>query len=164
MVFPGPGRPTIATALARRTATPYLRVDRIEQTIVAWSELRHPLGPVGYAVAHQLAREQLVSGLNVIVECVNPISLTREAWPGTADSADADLIEVEVICSDREEHRRRVESRETDVAGLLKPTWSAVTEHHYEPWTRRHVVVDSATTAPGIAAARIAALMTSGMT
>ena len=160
--LPGTGKSTIATALARRTATPYLRVDRIEQTIVAWSTLRHPLGPVGYAVAHQLAREQLASGLNVIVECVNPVALTRDAWPGTADSAAADLIEVEVICSDREEHRRRVETRETDVVGLQKPTWSAVTQHHYEPWTRPHVVVDSATAAPGAAAARIAALMAPG--
>jgi predicted kinase len=67
--LPATGKSTIAIALARRTATPYLRVDRIEQAIVAWSALSHPLGPVGYAVAHALAREQLELGLNVIVEC-----------------------------------------------------------------------------------------------
>jgi predicted kinase len=67
--LPATGKSTIAIALARRTSTPYLRVDRIEQAIVAWSALSHPLGPVGYAVAHALAREQLELGLNVIVEC-----------------------------------------------------------------------------------------------
>lgn len=160
--LPGTGKSTIAAALARQTATPYLRVDRIEQTIVAWTTLTHPVGPVGYAVAHQLAAEQLTSGLDVVVECVNPIALTRDAWPATADSADADLIEVEVICSDVDEHRRRVETRQTDVEGLRKPTWAAVTEHHYEPWTRDHVVVDSATTPAGVAADQIAAVMAQG--
>jgi hypothetical protein len=75
--LPATGKSTLATALARRTSTPYLRVDRIEQAIIAWSALSHPVGPVGYAVAHTLAREQLELGLDVIVECVNPT-----AYPG----------------------------------------------------------------------------------
>src|SRR4029453_678808 len=61
--LPATGKSTIAGILARQTATPYLRIDRIEQAIVAWSSLSHPLGPVGYAVAHELAREQLQLGL-----------------------------------------------------------------------------------------------------
>jgi hypothetical protein len=48
--LPATGKSTIAIVLAQRTSTPYLRVDRIEQAIVAWSALSHPLGPVGYAV------------------------------------------------------------------------------------------------------------------
>ncbi len=79
--LPGTGKSTIAAALAKATATPYLRVDRIEQAVVAWTALSHPVGPVGYAVAHQLALEQLELGLDVIVECVNPVALTRDAWP-----------------------------------------------------------------------------------
>jgi hypothetical protein len=26
----------------------------------------------------------------------------------------------------------------------MKPTWAAVMEREYEPWTRKHLVVDSA--------------------
>ena len=37
--LPATGKSTIATALAGRTALPYVRVDRIEQAIVAWSLL-----------------------------------------------------------------------------------------------------------------------------
>ena len=103
--LPATGKSTVATALALQTATPYLRVDRIEQAIVAWSALSHPLGPVGYAVAHELALEQLQLGLDVIVECVNPLAVTRDGWLDTAATADAALIEVEVICSDQTEHR-----------------------------------------------------------
>jgi predicted kinase len=159
--LPATGKSTIATALARRTSSTYFRVDRIEQAIVAWSTLSHPVGPVGYAVAHALAREQLELGLDVIVECVNPTAVTRDGWVGTADVARADLVEVEVICSDEDEHRRRAEVRGSDVEGLLKPTWTAIMEREYEPWLRTPLVIDSATTSPERAAQSIAARMES---
>jgi predicted kinase len=142
--LPATGKSTIGKILADQIRVPYLRVDRIEHAIVAWSELSHPLGPVGYAVAYELAKEQLELGLDVIVECVNPIALTRDAWRKTAVDADAVILEVEVVCSDESEHRRRVENRTSDVDGLLKPTWAAVIEREYEPWNRRHIVLDSA--------------------
>jgi predicted kinase len=157
--LPATGNSTIATALAGRIATPYLRVDRIEQAIVAWSPLSHPLGPVGYAVAHELALEQLRLGLDVIVECVNPVAITRDGWVGTAATAGAVLIEVEAICSDQTEHRRRVETRTSDVEGLAKPTWTEVVEREYEPWTRKRLVIDTARTSPENAARAIATKM-----
>jgi predicted kinase len=157
--LPATGKSTIATALASRTATPYVRVDRIEQAIVAWSPLSRPLGPVGYAVAYELALEQLRLGLDVIVECVNPVVVTREGWVRTAATASSALVEVEVICSDEAEHRRRVETRTSDVDGLSKPTWSAVLRREYEPWTRERLVIDSTTTSPEEAANRIATEM-----
>ena len=159
--LPATGKSTMATALAGRTATPYVRVDRIEQAIVDWSPLSHPLGPVGYAVAHDLAQEQLRLGLDVIVECVNPVAATRDGWVSTAATAGAALIEVEVICSDEAEHRRRVETRTSDVEGLAKPTWTGVIEREYEPWTRERLVIDSTTTSPEEAADRIATEMAS---
>ena len=159
--LPAAGKSTIATALAGRTATPYIRVDRIEQAIVAWSPLSHPLGPVGYAVAYVLAQEQLQLGLDVIVECVNPVAVTRDGWLDIATTAGAVPIEVEVICSDEAEHRRRVETRTSDVNGLPKPTWSAVLKREYEPWNRERLVIDTATTSPESAVDMIAARMKS---
>ena len=158
---PATGKSTIATVVARRTKAPYLRVDRIEQTIVAWSALTHPLGPVGYAVAYELAREQLRLGLDVIAECVNPIALTRDAWLDIAAASGAAIVEVEVICSDEVEHRRRVATRTTDVEGLLKPTWSEIMDREYEPWSRPHLLVDSARISVEDAAKLIAARMVS---
>jgi predicted kinase len=159
--LPATGKSTIATALALRTSTPYLRVDGIEQAIVAWSALSHPLGPVGYAVAHVLAREQLELGLDVIVECVNPTALTRDAWVGTAAAAAAALVEVEVICSNEDEHKRRAETRGSDVEGLAKPAWAAIVDREYEPWLREPLVLDSLIISPDSAAQRIASRMAS---
>jgi hypothetical protein len=136
-------------------------VDRIEQAIVAWSALSHPLGPVGYAVAHVLAREQLELGLDVIVECVNPTALTRDAWLGTAEAAGAVLVEVEVICSNEDEHRRRAETRGSDVEGLAKPAWAAIVDREYEPWLREPLVLDSLIISPDSAAQRIASRVAS---
>src|SRR3954469_360532 len=157
--LPGSGKSTISERLARDIGAPYLRVDRIEQAIVAYSSLTHPVGIAGYAVAYALAVEQLSLGLDVVVECVNPIAATRDAWVSTAEGADAGIVEVEVVCSDAVEHRRRVETRATDVDGLVKPTWSQVVGREYEAWTRPHLVVDSAGTAAPEAASRIATAM-----
>jgi predicted kinase len=162
--LPATGKSTIAMALARQTSTPYLRVDRIEQAIVAWSSLSHPLGPVGYAIAHELAREQLELGSDVIVECVNPTAVTRDGWGRTAETASAALVEVEVICSDENEHRRRAETRTSDVKGLVKPTWTAINDREYEPWVRQPLLIDSATTPPDRAVQRIASSIASART
>jgi predicted kinase len=159
--LPATGKSSVASLLAARARMPYLRVDRIEQAIVDWSSLRHPVGPVGYAVAHQLASEQLSLGLNVVVECVNPSELTRDGWLGTARRAVAHLVEVELICSDANEHRRRVESRRSDVEGLVKPTWEEVQRRDYEPWSRAHLTLDTATMSVEDAAGRIASQMES---
>jgi hypothetical protein len=70
--------------------------------------------------------------------------VTRDSWLKTAAEAGAAILEVEVVCSDESEHRRRVETRTSDVEGLLKPTWTPVFEREYEPWSREHLVVDSA--------------------
>jgi predicted kinase len=157
--LPATGKSTIAERLARLVAAPYLRVDRIEHAIVAYSSLEHPVGVAGYAVAYALASEQLGLGLDVVVECVNPIALTRDSWVATAAEADAAAVEVEVVCSDPDEHRRRVLTRGTDVAGLVKPTWEDVLRRDYEPWHRPHLVIDSANTLAEVAAQHIATAM-----
>ena len=157
--LPASGKSTIGERLARLVRAPYLRVDRIEQAIVRYSTLEHPVGVAGYAVAYALASEQLTLGLDVVVECVNPVAVTRDAWVAIAAAADAAVLEVEVICSDPAEHRRRVLNRPTDVEGLVKPTWEEVLGREYEAWTRPHLRVDSSSMSPDEAARRIATAM-----
>src|SRR6476469_9057727 len=102
---------------------PYLRVDRIEQAIVMWSPLAHPVGPVGSAVAHELAAEQLALGLDVIVECVNPIALTRDGWAEAGRAAGAAVVEVALMCWKAGGHQHRVGTRISDGEGRAKPAW-----------------------------------------
>lgn len=142
--LPGSGKTTVASAYVRATHAAFVRIDTIEQTIVDQTSLRQPLGPVGYGIGYALAAEQLFLGLDVVAECVNPLTITRDAWARTAAGTGAALLDVEVVCSDPAEHRRRVEGRTTDIPGLALPTWQEVVDREYEPWERDHLVLDTA--------------------
>jgi predicted kinase len=83
-------------------------------------------------------------GRIVVADGVNALANTRAAWRAVAQRAGVTHFEVELICSDAIEHRRRVESRRPDIAGHKLPTWDQVREREYEPWTGDHVVVDTA--------------------
>jgi len=49
-----------------------------------------------------------------------------------------------VICSNRLEHRERVETRMADIKDLRLPTWEEVVSREYEPWNEEVLVIDTA--------------------
>jgi len=157
--LPGTGKTTISRTLARRLRAVHLRIDVIEQAIGNAGVLAGGVGAAGYAVANALAEANLAGGLSVVADCVNPVRESRLAWRAIAASAKVPLVEVEVVCSDVEEHRRRVEARASDVPGLVPPDWSSVSRHPYEAWTEPHVVLDTARLSPNAAIAAVEALI-----
>ncbi len=94
-------------------------------------------------VAYSLARENLQLGGTVIADSVNPLALTRDTYREIALSTRTDYLEIEIVCSDIIEHRKRVETRVSEVEGLTLPDWKQVTDLVYEPWSREHLVLDS---------------------
>ena len=161
--LPATGKSTVASALVRRTGFAYLRVDRIEQAIIESGGLRPPLGPVGYVVAYGMAREQLGHGVSVIAECVNPLGATRDAWREVAGDNGARLLEVELVCTDSDAHRRRAQTRRVDIPGLVLPSWQQITDREYEPWNRDHLVIDTARRSPAAAAQAILGAIAEGV-
>ena len=141
--LPGVGKTAIARELARATGAVHLRIDSIEQALRATGV---PVEEEGYAVAHAVAADNLALGLTVVADCVNPWPLTREAWRAVARRAGVRVVEVELVCSDVQEHRRRVESREADIPGHELPTWKDVVERDYRPWTSARLVIDTSRT------------------
>jgi predicted kinase len=139
--LPGVGKTTIARELARAIDAVHVRVDSIEQALrnAGWT-----VQGEGYAVAYAVAEDNLRLGLRVVADCVNPWPLTRHEWRAVADRVGTRLLNVEVVCSDINEHRRRVESRAADIAGHNLPTWSEVVERDYRPWADEQLVVDTA--------------------
>jgi predicted kinase len=142
--LPGVGKTAIAAELARVIGAVHLRVDSIEQAIRASGVVSRPLDDAGYRVAYAVAEDNLRIGRTVIADSVNPLPLTREAWAGVAKRARVRAVEIEVRCSDVNEHRRRVETRTTDIPGLKLPTWEEVVGREYHPWDREHLVIDTA--------------------
>ena len=139
--LPGVGKTALSRALAPTIGAVHLRIDSIEQALRAHG-IR--VEGEGYAVAYAVAGDNLVLGRTVIADCVNPWPLTRAAWRAVADHAGVRAVEVELVCSDPIEHRRRVEARAADINGHRLPTWQDVVERDYRPWDTPHLVVDSA--------------------
>jgi predicted kinase len=141
--LPGVGKTTIARELARHLGAVYLRIDTIEQAIRDSGMLTGPLNDVGYRVGYAVAENNLLLGRTVIADSVNPLRLTRDAWVAVASRGGVNAAEVEITCSDLQAHRRRVEARPADRSGRRLPTWEDVVSREYEPWNRKHIVIDT---------------------
>lgn len=144
--LPGVGKTTIACELARKIGAVHLRIDSIEQAIRDSGIVpqSRELDDAGYRAAYAVAEDNLKLGRTVIADCVNPIPLTRNAWLEAAKAAGAQAIEVEIVCSNAEKHRQRVETRTTTIRGLRLPTWQDVVDRDYRRWDRERIVIDTA--------------------
>lgn len=160
--LPGTGKTTIAKAVVAKTDALYLRIDTIEQAIRNAGVLAQDVGRSGYMVANELALGNLLLGRTVIVDCVNPVIESRTAWREVAAKAGVRLVNIQVICSDKNEHRRRVEMRQSDIAGLTSPTWQSVLDHAYDAWPEAPFSLDTAFTSPLQAVSMITKHLLSG--
>lgn len=141
--LPGTGKTTLSQRLAQRIKAVHLRIDTIEQALRDLCGIR--VEGEGYDLAYRIAADNLRLGNCVVADSCNPLELTRRAWEQVANDQMAEFVNIEVICSDSVEHRRRVESRRADIPDLRLPTWEDVQRREYHAWTVDRIVVDTAT-------------------
>jgi predicted kinase len=142
--LPGVGKTTMARALARAIGAVHVRIDSIELAIRESGVTVVSLDDAGYRVGYAVAEDNLRLGRVVIADSVNPLPVTREAWRAVAERARVEVVEVELTCSNQEEHRRRVEERIGRPPAESGPTWAEVVARDYRAWNRPHVVIDTA--------------------
>jgi predicted kinase len=143
--LPGTGKTSIGKMLAARQSAVYVRVDVIEHALKQQAGFDQEVGAAGYVVAFAIASSNLKLGNLVVADSVNPVPESRQGWRGVARATDGGrLLEVEVICSDEAEHRRRVEGRVPDIDGFTLPSWSSVKSHNYVLWTEPRLIIDTA--------------------
>ncbi|TCM58591.1 putative kinase [Rhizobium sp. PP-F2F-G48] len=155
--LPATGKTTIATSLCRLLTAVHVGIDSIEHAL---QSSRHPMAdsPLGYVVAQAVAADNLRLGHIVVADCVNPVKASRKAWRSVAAETGAIPLDVRLICSDVREHRRRAESRQSDVIGLIKPSWDRIFILDDEPWDGPpDLTLDTATSSPEALTAQIAA-------
>jgi predicted kinase len=139
--LPGSGKTTLARLLAQRVGAAHVRIDTIEQALRDLCAVE--VQGEGYLLAYRIAADILRTGVSVVADSCNPIEVTRRAWEQVAVDAGARYVNVEVVCSDIREHRKRVETRASTVPGLRLPTWGEVEHREYDAWTAERVLLDT---------------------
>ena len=134
--LPASGKSTLARHFAKTIGAAYIRIDSIEEAIIANGQL---VGPEGYQAAYNLAGDNLDNGLSVVADSVNPVTITRTAWKEVATSRGLHYREIEVVCSNEAEHRKRLESRESQSKIARVLSWEDVERREYETWEGSYV-------------------------
>jgi predicted kinase len=136
--LPAAGKSTIAEIIGGRLGASVVSVDPIEAAILeAGIDSDQPTGLAAYLVAETIAGLVLESGHHVIVDAVNGVDPAREQWVNLARERGESLKFIEVVCSDLDLHRERLEARGRRLEHLNEPTWHAVEQSldEYSPWS-----------------------------
>ena len=143
--LPGTGKSTLAGRLATETGAVWLRIDEIEGAMRRNGLTPDQTGVTAYSVAHDVAANHLRRGLMVIADAVSPVSEARVGWRDLAASVNCGHLVIETTCPDGAEHRRRVETRVSDLPGWVYPTWDQVQQATllYEPRTDDRLTLDT---------------------
>jgi len=136
--LPGSGKSAVAEQIAARLSIPVVSVDPLESAILsAGIDAGQPTGLAAYLVAERIAEAVLRSRQSLIVDAVNAVQPAREQWVTLADRYGVEVRFIEVVCSDRDVHRARLEQRRRDLAHIAEPSWYAMEQSldEYAPWS-----------------------------
>lgn len=132
----GVGKSTVARGLAQRFGAVLVGVDALESAMVR-AELQRGFatGLAAYLAAEQVARTNLELGRHVVVDAANYVHYARDMWSELAREQAVPLLFVEVVCTDLDLHKARLDARPA-VPGLPKVTFDDVVVRfaETEPW------------------------------
>ena len=139
--LPCTGKSTLAKNISKILNAVYIRIDTIEQGIKDLCNFN--VQGEGYRLAYKIVEDNLKIGNNVISDQCNPINLTRKEWNNVALKNNCKYINIEIVCSNKEEHKRRIENRQTEIENLKLPTWKEIIKIEYESWDEEHITIDT---------------------
>lgn len=142
--LPGTGKTTIAKRVAGDLWAMYLRIDSIEVALFKAGVKPEEMLDKGYAAAAAAALDNLLMKNTIVIDAVNGSVASRELWREVAAKANKPVREIELVCSNLEEHKRRVENRVSDIPGFVPPSWEEVLARQFEPWDGSQLTVDTA--------------------
>jgi predicted kinase len=148
--LPGSGKSTLAQGLSLALAVSIFSVDPIEAEMLRAGLPKTKTGIAAYQAAQALADEHLQLGHSAIIDAVNPVEAPRAAWRKLAEKHGAELKIIECVCVDETIHRRRIEARVRNIAGLPEVAWADVLKRRpeYEAWADLRLVLDTSRASP----------------
>ena len=144
--LPGVGKSTLGQLFAQHSRAMYLRIDTVEHALLDYCSIKAEAQ--GYQMSYRLAHDNLMLGVSVIADSCNPVQVTRNDWQQVASRIGAAFINIEVTCSDKNEHRRRVEDRWAAGEKNRLPAWADVQQREYHPWQEPVVRIDTSGSSP----------------
>ena len=142
--LPGSGKSSISLRLAEKLNAVYLRIDSIETAINNSALQVEQAEDAGYLAAYDVAKDNLALGHTVIADSVNPIEISRAAWRNVAIVGGKKFLEIEIICSDKSEHMRRIEARNSDVNDTTPVvSWEKIMQREYNDWDSPDLQLDT---------------------
>lgn len=140
--LPASGKSSLAKLIAKEYNATYLRIDTIEQSLRDLCNIE--VQGEGYRLAYRIASDNLNLGHHVIADSCNPINLTRREWEVVATQSNSQFVNIEILCSDKTEHKKRCETRICEIKGLQLPSWNEIQNREYEIWETDRIVIDTA--------------------
>jgi len=144
--LPACGKSTLSKRLAEETGAAYFRIDTVEQALFELCDFKAETE--GYRLSYRLIKDNLVLGVSAIADSCNTLKITRDEWENLAVSSGVIFHNIEIQCSDKEEHRSRVEVRKRNSCNPVVPGWEKVKSRYYEPWGREVISIDTAGQTP----------------
>lgn len=140
--LPGVGKTTLAKQLSQTIPNSvYYRIDTVEYYLKkAYSQ---ELTKQGYELLYYQAKENLELGKSIIIDCCNPVIESRELWNKLSQVNSTKVINIEVICSNKQTHQKRIETRHKTNPNKY-PTWQNVLDRDYQVWDYDIIRVDTA--------------------
>jgi predicted kinase len=140
--LPGTGKSTLAKEISRIHKAAYFRIDTIEQGLRDICLIN--VQGEGYRLTHRIVKDNLETGNDAVVDCCNPWELTRNEWEDVAIQSNSNYINIEIVCSSADEHKRRINERISEIEGLQLPTWEEIKKREYHDWKKEIIRIDTA--------------------
>jgi predicted kinase len=152
--LPGTGKSTLAEQLAQETGVPAFAGDWLLGALSPHGVLRdldrRAFLAMYYDLLGTLVERQLMLGQSAIVDCLVNEEIA-ERWAELAARYDGRLRIVECVCSDEDEHRRRLEGRRRGIPGWHEVGWDHVVRmrSEYPQLEGERLTVDAMETVDG---------------
>lgn len=148
--LPGTGKSTLAEFIAEKLHLPLFSKDTLEASLVEHGVLNtDQLNGVGYTLLKNLVSEHLNRQTHVVLDFIGDKNRVNRFWP---DLESNEILSIECVCSDREEHRKRIETRDRNIKGWYELEWSDVelAKNRYQPLMDNNYVVDTSKKSCGL--------------
>ncbi|WP_158590023.1 AAA family ATPase [Amnibacterium setariae] len=157
---PGIGKSTVGDAVAALHPAVRLSIDDVEEAMRACGIPADATGIAAYEVVRAAAEQNLVLGLDVVVDAVNDSDPARGTWRRAADATGARLLQVVLATDDEGAHRARLEGRTRPFTRIPEPTWEAAVAMRdgTAPWPEDVLRLDAALPPDALARTVLAAL------